>query len=68
MTEYAIAASRERLPNGHLGPRVVIETMLRDSEYTGTVNFSYLDAEAAIRFGDAVAAMGRAAMSAGKVP
>jgi hypothetical protein len=68
MTKYAIAASRERLPNGHLGPRVVIETMLADADYNGIVNASYLDAEAAIRFGLAVAAMGRAAMAAGKTP
>lgn len=57
MSEYAIAA---RLATGN---RVAIDTMLKDRDYNGVVNTSFLDAEAAIRFGEAVAAMGRAALA-----
>lgn len=52
MTEYVIAARRE-------GSRVAIDTMLLDADYRGILNTSYLDAESAIRFGEAVAAWGR---------
>lgn len=56
MTEYAIAARQ-------VGSRVAIDTMVKDADYNGVVNTSYLDAEAAIRFGERVAAMGRAALT-----
>ncbi len=52
MTGFSIAAHRE-------GARVAIETLVDDPDYRGVASTSYLDAEAAIRFGEALVAMGR---------
>lgn len=52
MTHSSIAAHRE-------GQLVAIETLISDADYKGIANTSYLDAEAAIRLGEALAAWGR---------
>lgn len=54
MSDNAIAARRE-------GARVAIEIVEVGGEYGDVLTTQYLDAEAAIRFGEGVAAIGRAA-------
>ena len=55
MTEHAISARIE-------GERVAIETIVDDPDYKGVLNTTYLDAEAAIRFGKGVIRRGRVAL------
>ena len=52
MTENSIAARRD-------GELVAIETVVDDTDFRGVANTSYLDADAAIRFGQGLVALGR---------
>lgn len=52
MPNHAITASRAR-------DHIVIESVEVGGEYGEVLTTQFLDAEAAIRFGDALAAMGR---------
>jgi len=56
MPDHAIAARPE-------GDRIAIEVVEIGGEYGEVLTTQYLDAESAIRFGEGLAAMGRAIMA-----